>query len=377
MQPDAEGFLAPVVNDTACIDCGLCLKFCPTGKAADTLYHQEEQKYFCAISSDTDTLLKSSSGGLFGILSNTVLQNGGYVCGCIYNEQMEAVHIITDDPDVVLHMYGSKYVQSHAFPCFSRIKDLLEGGKTILFTGTACQIAACRLYLDKEYNNIYFVEILCHGVPSPAFFAAYVRHLKKKLGGRVLDLQFRNKEKHGWGSEHRTCVIYEKKGKIKKHRPFLPAYFSTFFYGMNLRESCYRCRFADKKRIADLTIGDFWGAWAKYGKRFDEGISVAAANTEKGKTLAAQIQDASTMFEELTQSEAARSNDNFEHPIPRPRERSSFYTGQVLSHYRGIWKKAYLSRTYRKKTLASLYGATVPAKIRFALQRMKTKKRKQ
>lgn len=375
MRPDSEGFLAPFVDVATCVDCGLCLNVCPTGKAADALYHQEEQEYFCAISLDANALLKSSSGGLFAILSNAVLQNGGYVCGCIYNEQMEAVHTVTNDPATVLHMYGSKYVQSRAFPCFPKIKSLLESGKTVLFTGTACQIAACRLFLAKEYENIYFVEILCHGVPSPAFFAIYVRHLEKKLGGRVLDIQFRNKEKHGWGSEHRTCVIYEKNGKIKKHRPFLPAYFSAFFYGMNLRESCYRCRYADKKRIADLTIGDFWGSWAKYGKRFDEGISVAAANTKKGKLLADQIKQCSSFFEVLTQTEAIKSNDNFEHPIPRPRERSAFYSERTIKNYRGSWKKAYLSSTYRKKTLASIYGAIVPAKFRFALQKIKRRRK--
>ena len=337
MKPDAEGFLFPEIDTSACIDCGLCIRFCPTTSIANTLYHEEEQEYFCSIAQDKATLLKSSSGGIFSLLSNQILNEGGYVCGCIYDENMQAVHTVTNSPDTVLNMYGSKYVQSRAYHCFPTIKQLLEEKNTVLFTGTACQIAACRLFLGK-------------------------------------DVQFRNKEKHGWGSEHRTCVLYEKRGKIKKHRPFLPAYFSAFFYGLNLRESCYRCRFADKKRVADLTIGDFWGSWAKYGKRFDEGISVASVNTAKGAFLKEKIQSGSIFFEQLTRNEAVKSNDNFEHPIPRPKERTAFYSRSLLKTYRGAWKKAYFSRTYRKKTLASLYGAIVPAKIRFALQRRKRKK---
>ncbi len=370
MQKDHEGFFVPVIDTALCVNCGVCLSVCPATERADPLYRTEEREYFCSIIADRDMLVKSSSGGTFGILADDMLARGGYVVGCVYNDAMQPEHVVTNIRETVVRMYGSKYVQSRAQVCFPQIKELLAEGHPVLFTGTACQIAALRIYLGGDHERLFCVEILCHGVPSPDYFATYVRYLEKKLGGHVLDVQFRNKEKKGWGSEHRTCVIYEKKGRIKKYRPTLPAYFSAFFYGLNLRESCYKCRFATEKRIADLTIGDYWGSYVKYGKRFDEGISVASINSQKGKELVERVRDRFAFYETLTRPEAVRSNDNFEHPIKRPRERSTFYRNYEKG-YRGAWRKAYFSKTYRKKTLASFYGAFIPAKIRFALHKKK------
>lgn len=369
MQPDHEGFLQPVICTDQCVDCGLCLKGCPAHEEIPVL---EESSYVCCIAADTQLLLKSSSGGVFGILANRFLEEGGYICGCVYDENMKPVHLLSDRAEDVRRMYGSKYVQSEVYGCLPMVKQALDEGRKVLFTGTACQIAALRSYLKKEYANLYTAEILCHGVPSPGLLQKYVAHLEKKLGGKVLDVQFRNKERDGWGSEHRTCVVYrDKKGSVRKYRPLLPAYFSAFFYGANLRRSCYQCQFAKPERIADLTLGDYWGSWRKYGKRFHEGISVVGINSSKGRNLIKAVQEDSSFFEELTKEEAHWSNDNFTHPVNCPAERQDFYTG--VKTYRGLWKKAYLTRTYRKKTLQSFYGALVPAKIRFALHKLKGK----
>lgn len=373
MQADGEGFLFPAIDNSACIACGVCLGHCPVTEARAPLYHEGERAYYAVIAKDAEMLLRSSSGGLFGMLATGVLSRGGAVCGCVYDEKMTAEHILTDKEEDVHRMFGSKYVQSRAHHRFPEVKAALDGEREVLFVGTACQIAALRTYLKKDYDKLLCAEILCHGVPSPALFSAFVSHLEKKLGGRVLDIQFRNKEKHGWGSEHRTCVIYEKRGKIRKYRPTLPSYFSAFFYGLCLRESCYRCVFAQPARVADLTLGDFWGYFVKYRTRFPEGISVVGVNTPRGAAALEAVRPACAHFDRLEQEEAVRSNDNFEHPIKRPPERDAFY--QNLRGYRGLWKKAYLSRTYRRKTLASFYGAFVPARIRFALHKLPLGKR--
>ena len=369
MQPDKEGFLSPVIDENECINCGICLKSCPADQNGDRLFFAGETKYFATIISDDDMLLRSSSGGMFGILAEHFLSMNGYVCGCVYNDNMEAVHVVTNKKDVILKMYGSKYVQSRVYECFNKTKELLSLGAPLLFVGTACQIAAIRTYLGKDYEKLLCVEILCHGVPSPALFSNYVKHLERSLGGQVSDVRFRDKGKHGWGSEHRTCIVYTKNSVEKKHRPFLPAYFSSFFYGLNLRESCYKCKFAKLTRTADITIGDFWGSWAKYGKRFNEGISVVGVNSAKGLNVFALLKDKFKLCDELTEREAVKSNDNFEHPIKRPVERDGFYSHVYQGKYIGLWKKTYFTKTYRRKTLASIYGAIVPAKIRFALHK--------
>lgn len=371
MRADEEGFLFPSIDKNECVDCGLCKKKCLAASESNTLFHQNGSAYFCSAISDKDMLIKSSSGGMFGIIAEHFIEIGGYVCGCIYNENMEAVHIVSNKKEDVLRMYGSKYVQSRAYLCFDDVKALVNKGESVLFVGTACQIAAVRRCLDKDHDCLLCVEILCHGVPSPGLFSEYVKYLEKKLGGKVTDIRFRDKEKHGWGSEHRTCVVYEKNRVVKKYRPFLPAYFSSFFYGLNLRESCYNCKFARLDRVADLTIGDFWGSWAKYHKRFEEGISVVGVNSKKGNRVIEILEDKLGFYDKLTQKEAVRSNDNFEHPVKRPIERNNFYKFVGGPQYKGLWKKTYFTRSYRRKTMVSVYGAVVPAKIRFAVHRKK------
>ena len=364
MTEDEEGFRAPRIDLAKCVECGLCLHVCPT-RSADSLRSKAERKYFCGMIDDKEMLLKSSSGGIFGMLAKQIIDNGGYVCGCVYTEELDVVHKLTNQSEDIERMYGSKYVQSKAEHCFPEIKVHLCADEVVMFTGTACQIAALRKYLGREYPKLYCVEILCHGVPSPGLFRQYKRYLEHKLHGVVKDIRFRDKRKAGWGSEHRTCVIYEKNGEIHEYRPVLPAYFSAFFYGLNLRESCYQCQFAASERVADLTIGDFWGSWKKYGKRFHEGISVVGIDTEKGQKLAESISDRLDFYEVLSEAEAIQSNDNFSHPIKRPQERTGFYKG--IRKYNGLWKKTYLTRTYRRKTLVSMYGAFVPQRIRMKI----------
>lgn len=367
MVEDGEGFRFPQIDSTKCVECGLCVRSCPTTSAADTLYSKYGRSYYCGIVKDKEMLIKSSSGGVFGVLAEYIISIGGYVCGCIYTDDLEAVHTLSNRKQDIEKMYGSKYVQSRAEHCFPEIQSHLMEEDIVMFTGTACQIAALRLYLGKDYSNLYCVEILCHGVPSPGLFAKYKQYLEKRLGGTVKDIRFRDKRRDGWGSEHRTCIIYEKNGKLCENRPILPAYFSAFFYGLNLRESCYQCRFATSERVADLTIGDFWGSWNKYKKRFHEGISVVGVNSEKGYELSENISGRFDFYEVLPENEAIVSNDNFTHPIKRPPERTCFYDGILSKGYKGLWKKSYLSKSYRRKTLASIYGAFVPENIRIML----------
>ena len=371
MFEDEEGFRFPKIDNTKCVGCGLCMATCPASTAADVLYSKYNRSYYCGIIKDKEVLIKSSSGGVFGVLAEYIIRNGGYVCGCIYTDEMEAVHILSNHKQDIEKMYGSKYVQSRVEHCFPTILDHLNSNDMVMFTGTACQIAALRLFLGKEYSMLYCVEILCHGVPSPGLFRMYKNYLEKSLGGKIRDIRFRDKSRDGWGSEHRTRIVYERNGKIHDKRPLLPAYFSAFFYGLDLRESCYQCKFAKPERATDLTIGDFWGSWAKYKKRFKEGISVIGVNTEKGSDLFLNVSNCFTFLEYLSEKEAIVSNDNFTHSIKRPKERTAFLSDILKKGYSGLWLKTYFTWTCRKKTLVSIYGAFVPEKIRLKIHTIK------
>lgn len=370
MEHDINGFLKPIIDESFCIECGVCTKYCPATKAVEQLFHTGENKYYSAISNNSSLLENSSSGGLFALFAEQIITRGGYVCGCIFDKDTKtAKHILSNSMDDVKKMCGSKYVQSVVYNNFRKIKELLISGREVLFTGTACQIAGLRLFLESDYSNLILVEVLCHGTPSPQMFSDFINYWEKKVNGKVTNIKFRDKCRDGWGSEHRTSIVYtDENHRQRKKFLLLPAYFSAFFYGLSLRESCYECQFARIERVSDITIGDFWGAWKKYNKSFYEGISIASINTDRGCSLMMEIRPKLSFVENLTLDEAIYSNDNFQHPVKRPQEREDFFAYYRKFGYKGIWKKTYLTKTYRKKTIISFYGALVPKRLQKFIQ---------
>ena len=305
-------------------------------------------------------------------MAKWIIGNGGYVCGCVFDENMKPTHICTNRYEEVYKMMGSKYVQSTIQPVYEIIREITDQKKPLLFTGTACQIAAVKKVV-KNIECLYLVDILCHGVPSPLFFNKYIAFLEKKHKGKVQKIEFRNKKELGWGSEHRTYYEIEKKGIVKSYRPALPAYFCSFFWGIDLRESCYNCKFAKAERITDITIGDFWGYWSYYHRRFPEGISVASVNTEKGKLIWSKIVSELSLCDELSAEHAKGTNTNFYHPTIRPDTRDCFYKNIAdLSYEKFIWR-TYLDKNCRKKLLVSIYGRFFPQKLQDIIRKFKKK----
>ena len=368
MKADEEGFLMPIIDHTVCIDCGLCYKECPCNK--DSTIEPISPTYYTSAIKDRQDLQNSSSGGIFIALARYILSKGGLVCGCVYNLDMESVHICTDSIEDVKRMMGSKYVQSNIVDILPLIKKHLAEGKTIMFTGTACQCAAVKSY-TKDLSKLYLVDILCHGVPSPLFFHKYIEFLEKKHNGKVINIEFRNKKELGWGSEHRTYYEINKKGRINGYRPNLPAYFCSFFWGLNLRESCYNCKFAGKDRISDITIGDFWGYWSYFLKDFPEGISIASVNTQKGKLLFDYVKNYMNFCIELPEDNAKGTNTNFYYPTSRPLIRDTFYKNIYNLEYKDFIWKTYLEKSCRKKMIKSIYGCFVPECIKAVIRRNK------
>lgn len=356
MKSDIEGFLQPIIDYNTCIDCGACYKVCPCKHRRNV---DSKPVYYAVINKNEDLLKKSSSGGLFIALALYFIEQGGYVCGCVFDDKMRVEHICTNDIDVVKKMMGSKYVQSNITKCLLEVKNLLNNNKKVLFTGTACQVAAVKQY-TKESENLFCVDILCHGVPSPLYFKKYVEYLQKKHSGRLTKIEFRNKDKRGWGAEHRTYYEIEKGDSLKGHRPILPSYFSAFFWGINLRESCYNCKFTGTSRVSDMTIGDFWGSWNYFKKMFHGGISIASVNSDKGTILISSIMDRLEFCKEIPQKDALGSNTNFYHPTIRPKIRDGFYNNIGERRYEQMWSRVYLNMSTFKQLMVSLYGLLTP-----------------
>lgn len=366
MKQDAEGFLQPVIDHTTCVDCGACYKQCPCKEQ-----YAEERKpvYYATAINDKQLLGKSSSGGVFIALASKFIEDGGYVCGCVFNEDMAAIHICTNNLEEAKRMMGSKYVQSSISSCMEEVKRLLKENHKVLFTGTACQIAAVK-QLVRDAENLYCVDILCHGVPSPLFLKKYVKHLEQKHHGKLTRLEFRNKEKLGWGSEHRTYYEITRSGNKKGYRPNLPAYFCAFFWGLNLRESCYHCKFTGTNRVSDITIGDFWGYWSYFKKNFPEGISIVSVNDEKGRILFDSIRGREEYLFDLEQKNALGTNTNFYHPTLKPSTRDGFYSNLEHLEYKAFKKRVFFDPTIRKKLLVSAYGCYVPSGVRGLIRKI-------
>ena len=360
MQSDEEGFIQPVIDKSTCTDCGACYHVCPCKEPYDT---ENEPVYYASAIANKSLLKKSSSGGLFIAMATYIIEQRGYVCGCVFNEHMVAEHICTNSIDVVKQMMGSKYVQSNITSCLVEIKQLIKDNKKVLFTGTACQVAAVK-HFTKNPTNLFCVDILCHGVPSPLYFKKYVDYLQNKHHGRLTKIEFRNKDKRGWGAEHRTYYEIEKANSTRGYRPFLPAYFSAFFWGINLRESCYNCKFTGTNRVSDITIGDFWGSWYYFMKEFKDGISIASVNTDKGHALLAGIKEYLDYCIEIPQKDALGSNTNFYHPTQKPSTRDSFYQDIKNKRYEQLRMRVFLDKTSRRKLLVSLYGLLIPEYIK-------------
>ena len=319
MQEDEEGFLHPVINNELCINCKLCEMVCPITKEINAEY----EKVYAAISRNDEQRFKSSSGGIFYEIAKIVLDCGGYVCGAAFDENNQVHHIIINDINDIDLLMRSKYVQSRMEDCFKQIKELLVAGKHVLFVGTGCQVNGLVSFLQKKYDNLITLDIICHGVPSPKVWKLYLDYLNKTLekGIKVLNVNFRDKQqgwsKYGYSFELSNGVkIYE------SHEENI--YSKIFLSNIALRPSCYNCHANGICRLSDVTLGDFWGSnnYELKLEHNDKGLSILVVHTKKGYLL---LQEDRIVLEEIN-SDALKYNPSYSKSCSVPKNRSSYIT---------------------------------------------------
>ncbi len=319
MGENKEGFWYPVVYEKNCVACGKCLKTCP---AENIEQHRNMPQTVWAWRNKNDAdIMKSASGGAADSAAKAVLQMGGVVYGAAYDEQLAVSHIEIESNAEREKIQSSKYVQSDPNDSYSKVKQRLAEGKKVLYTGTPCQIDGLYAFLGGDKPNLYTVDLICHGVPSPKFFKKYIEYQNKKTDGRVIYFNFRSKDKRGWGTQY----LLKTKTKTKTKTLSLDRYGKHFMDGDCYRESCYQCVYANTSRVGDITVGDFWGI-AKSHPEFNspKGVSSVFVNTEKGQELFEKMKPFAET-EQATLKEAMVKQGNLVQPSNRPENRSNFY----------------------------------------------------
>lgn len=316
-----EGFIYPKVSNL-CINCGICEKHCPIINFSTS--EKIEQKAKIVILNNQELLLKSTSGGVFAGIALYVLENGGVVFGAGYDENLNVIQRQINNIDDVSLLQGSKYVASNTLRTFGEVKKLLIEGKTVLYSGTPCQIAGLKSFLTQDYENLICIDLVCHGVPSPKFFHNYIERMEKKNKHKIIDFKFRDKKANdGWGIKRLVAVTDDNNKKyINASTDY---YFSPFIFGENYRESCYLCKYANLNRIGDFTIGDFWGVRKKYKDiPFRKGVSMVLINTKKGSSFFSKFNGKFNVYDGDV-NDFIKENANLIHPVVRPDIRDNFY----------------------------------------------------
>lgn len=345
-EEDNEGFRYPTVDTDSCISCGLCEKVCPVINQAE---EKKPQKILAAKNIDEDIRLQSSSGGIFSLLAEKIIAEGGVVFGVRFDENWEAVHDYTDTIDGICAFRGSKYMQSRIGNSFIDARKFLNTGRKVLFTGTPCQIAALKLFLRKDYENLLTVDVACHGVPSPGVWRNYLASVSYIDRHRILSVNFRNKS-NGWKNYSLKINDYEHNEFEESFRTNI--YFIGFLKDIYLRPACYTCPAKFGKSHSDITIADYWGI-EKFYPKFDDnkGIGLVLVNTNKGNGI---LQHLNIDCIETTFEQAIYQNSALIRSSKEPKQRAEFwqlYSEEGINAIMPICNKmkpSLTNRIYRK-----------------------------
>jgi coenzyme F420-reducing hydrogenase beta subunit len=315
-----EGFLYFNIDQQVCIDCGLCRKICPQN--SEKAFHKPITVWGARLK-DSKTLFNSASGGAFVGIAQYILEIGGVVYGSAYEDDFNVKQIRVDKAEHLIKLQSSKYTSSDTADTYSSVKKDLHKGLTVLYSGTGCQIAGLRSFLGREYDRLFTIDVICHGVTSQVIFRKYINWLQQKvIKDKIIQYNFRSKVT-GWGLDY--TIKTKTKTKTKTISCNRDPYYFHFLKGDMYRECCYECKYARKKRISDFTIGDFWGI-EKVNRKFysSEGVSCILVNTPKAERLHQKI---SSKFYEFktTFNDVAKENHNLILPTLRPSNRDLIY----------------------------------------------------
>lgn len=288
MEKDEKGFLYPKTDLEKCLHCRKCDRVCPAEQSADKKQAVQIDT-FVGYTKKENVRKNSSSGGIFSVLAECVLDQNGVVFGAAFDKDFSVHHIFVESKKDLWKLQGSKYVQSNLENTYRETKQFLETGRLVLFSGTACQISGLQNYLGKLYEMLYTVDVLCHGVPNPEIWKRYLEEKRSEYGQEIQKIEFRNKQQ-GW-KNYSVNIIFANGlsyGKVHHEDVFMKLFLSDIC----LRSSCYQCTWKRIPRDSDLSLGDCWGVERIMPEMDDDnGTSVILVHSQKGKWLLENVRD--------------------------------------------------------------------------------------
>lgn len=350
MQLDEEGFLYPIVDKENCIDCHLCEKVCPI---LNVTPEQVKNQTAHLLQIRDDSIRKeSTSGGAFTSIARWVIREGGVVFGAAFDiNTYEVHHRWVDDENGLGLFRNSKYVQSHIDNCYHEVKDFLKAGRWVCFSGTPCQIEGLHHFLrDVNSEKLLLVDVVCYGIPSPGVFKNYMQWKQHQIGGKFIRMLFREKR---LSYNYTSFSIFNEKPELNYHQGVEREQFMrSFFSDINVRPSCYDCKFKKRYRVSDFTIWDCYDVKA-FSENFDEeGTNRVLVHSALGEKVLKEIKD-------WIKEEPYKDIDKFikdeiamVKSVPMNPRREAFFTDYALMSMGELMEKWFpLTLTVRMKTL--------------------------
>ncbi|WP_455581277.1 polysaccharide pyruvyl transferase family protein [Dysosmobacter sp.] len=359
MERDKEGFAYPRIHIDACVHCGRCTAACPA------LHIREPRPLpavFAAWNRDDGVRRDSTSGGVFSLLAEYILESGGVVFGAALDGQQHLRHIACFRKEDLWRLRGAKYVQSDLGDCYREVKRWLQV-KPVLFSGTPCQVDGLYRYLGHRPENLTTCDLVCHGVPSPSVWEDMVRSIESRRRKTLQAVRFRNKVA-GWKNSHFTVVYSD--GSVDTAPLFATEFGRAFGRALFLRPSCYRCPYTSMNRTGDFTLGDFWGLRPEeLPEQQEKGVNLLLVNTAHGSHLFDQLPIAKQAF---PPERAIAGNPRLASPTQQPADRAAFFAAYALEPFDQVRKKFCTLPPLSVRAAAKLLSPEVKAKIRKKLR---------
>lgn len=346
MKETEAGFLAPVIEEALCINCDQCEKVCSVLHMPKTSTYTEAY----AMNNKNEYIRnRSTSGGLFFLFADYVLNKEGIVFGAAYDFDFSVHHIAVSSREELSMLQGAKYVQSVIGNSYQVVKRELQKGRMVLFSGTPCQCAGLKSFLGKECENLITVDVVCHGVPSPKVWQAYIdyRSQKENAGNRPVKINLRSKAS-GWSHYGYSTEFDYGNGKISRIHNSQDLFMKAFGGNICLRSSCSDCCAKGVERCTDFTLGDYWGIWNQHPE-FDDnkGTSVVFVHSQKGQNVLKQLSDKIDCLE-VDIEDAYRENGSMVNSSPAYPGRDEFLEQITADNFEDLVKKYFPLKSAQK-----------------------------